>query len=364
VLFFEFKTKQLNGWLKWTYSFILILLATITPMTVRTYYYLTLRQAYLYPVINPVTPIPNLARESVLGLDCEWYFNHPEKTIELAKKCPIKNNYIIYYYNLASAALSKLPDNLLSFYQSGYYGMFVPFTENQDYISMLFGNEGYYFIGDINASEHYTLIANTLSPRNESSRAVRRLVETNIINMEYPAAEKYIKMLKQTLFYKKWAQKMEQYLYNTELCNKTLWIVNKRAQMPVTDHIKANSNSFIDLLYSLLNDHPDNQAALDYLLCTCLLYKDLDSFYKALNTYKYQNTDTYLPELYQEALLAYFDIHKNFQDMKKSQFSGNVIQKLRMYNGKFHQCNGDGNALFNDFGKTYWFYVSFAALPK
>jgi len=364
VLLYELKIKQIKGWLEWAYSFILILIVLIIPASMRTHYYLTARQACLYPVTELTKPIPNFVLESLFSLDCEWYFNHPEKTIEFARKAPIKSRYVIYYYNLASAAINKLPENLLSFNQMGLYGMFIPFNDETNFISLLVGNEVYYFIGDVNASQYYVLMANTFSPKCESTRMIRRMVETNIINGEYAAAEKYLKMLNQTMFYRRWAHKMEQYLYNNELCNKTPWIASKRAQMPVVDHIKSNPNDFINSLYYLLDDHPDNQAALDYLLNICLLYKDIDSFYKALTTYRYHYTDIYLPKLYQEALIVYFELHKDDKNFKNFRFSDEVVQQSILFKEKYHQSHGDIGALIQDFGGIYLFYLNFGVLPK
>ncbi len=366
VLLYEHKIKQIKGWLEWAYRFILIMIVLIIPFSMRTLYYLTTSQAYKYPITELSMPIPNFIFESLFSLDCEWYFNHPEKTIAFARKAPIKTRYVIYYYNLASAAINKLPENLLSFNQIGLDGMFIPINENEEtnYLNLLFGNEVYYFIGDINASQHYVLMANTFSPKCESSRMIRRMVETNIINGEYAAAGKYIKMLNQTLFYRRWAHKMEKYLFNDELCNKTPWVASKRAQMPVTDHIKSNPNSFINSLYNLLDDHPDNQAALNYLLNICLLYKDIDSFYKVLTTYRYKYTGLYLPKLYQEALIVYFGTHKDDKSFKNYLFSDKAMRQSRLFQERYYQSHGDANALIQNFGSTYWFYLSFAVLPK
>jgi hypothetical protein len=361
VLLYEFKINQIKGWLEWAYSFILIVIVLIFPVAMRSHYYLTVRQAYQYPVTELTKPTPNFILESLFSLDCEWYFNHPEKTIKLARKATRKTRYVTYYYNLASAAINKLPENLLSFNQMGIAGMFIPVNYETNFISLLLGNEVYYFIGDINASQHYVLRANTFSPKCVGSRMIRRMVETNIINGEYAAAEKYIKMLNQTLFHRQWAHEMEQYLYDDELCNKTPWIASKRAQMPVTDHIKSNPNYFIDSIYYLLDDHPDNRAALDYLLSICLLYKDIDSFYKALTTYKYQ--DIYLPGLYQEALIVYYELHKEDKDFVSFQVSDEVIQHSMLYKEKYYQSHGNKNVLMQDFGKTYWYYLNFAVLP-
>lgn len=366
VVLYELKIKQIKSWLKWVYGFILISIVAISPVSMRAHYYLPAGQAYIYPVTELEKPTPDFTFESLLSIDCEWYFNHPEEVLELANKTPVKTRYVIYYYNLASAALNQLPENFLSFDQIGLGGIFIPFKDNEqtNYLSILIGNEVYYFIGDINTSEHYALMANTYSPKCICSRAIRRLAETNIINGEYAAAEKYLKILDQTIFYRQWAHEMEQYLYNDSLCNNTPWIANKRAQMPVKDHIAANPNYFINTLDYLLEDHPDNQAALDYLLCTCLLYKDIESFYKALTNYKHNCRGIYLPKLYQEALIVYFGTHKDVENFKSFKFTNETMRQSTMFQERYSQSQGNGSALYQDFGNTYLFYYSFANVPN
>ena len=86
VLLYELKIRQIKSWLGRACIFIFILIALTIPVTMRTHYYLTPGQAYKYPVTELTIPIPNFVLETLFSLDCEWYFNHPEKTIELARK--------------------------------------------------------------------------------------------------------------------------------------------------------------------------------------------------------------------------------------------------------------------------------------
>ncbi len=387
VLVYEIKLRQIRAWFMGVYFLSLVLLIGGLPMTLRAHYYLTPKQAYLFPFTKPIKPVPDFALETVLSLDCEWYFNHPQKTIELAQQTHLKSRFVTYYFNLpsfqqgssclhwlpfvtyyfnlASSFFSILPDKLLTFNQAGVWGQFIPLTNEQSYISLVFGNEVFYQIGDVNDAQHYALLANTFSPKSESSRMIRRLAEINIINGEYAAAEKYLKMLGQTLFYKGWARNMHQFLYNEEKCNQTPWIFYKRSQIPVRDFIKSSPNDIVGSLVHLLNDHPENKAALDYLLCMYLLYKDINSFYKVMTTWGglYQ-ADYHMPELYQEALLMYFSKHKDDKNRKQILFSDKVINQLMRYKEMYYQSKGNGKLLHKDFGKTYWFYFNFAVLPK
>jgi hypothetical protein len=52
---------------------------------------------------------------------------------------------------------------------------------------------------------------------NKSGRALKRLVETNIISGHYDVARKYISILEKTTFYRKWAQSMRLLIDNPEL---------------------------------------------------------------------------------------------------------------------------------------------------
>lgn len=55
---------------------------------------------------------------------------------------------------------------------------------------------------------------------NKSGRALKRLVETNIISGHYDVARKYIDILEKTTFYRKWAQSMRPLVDNPESIKK------------------------------------------------------------------------------------------------------------------------------------------------
>jgi len=50
----------------------------------------------------------------------------------------------------------------------------------------------------------------SMSNYNKSARALCHLTETAIVTGQYEVALKYISILEETLFYKRWAQKMRQ----------------------------------------------------------------------------------------------------------------------------------------------------------
>lgn len=52
---------------------------------------------------------------------------------------------------------------------------------------------------------------------NKSARSIKRLTETAIITGQYPLAKKYLSILEETLFYRKWAQSMRPLVEQPEL---------------------------------------------------------------------------------------------------------------------------------------------------
>jgi hypothetical protein len=65
---------------------------------------------------------------------------------------------------------------------------------------------------------------------NKSGRALKRLVETNIISGHYDVARKYITILEKTTFYRKWAHSMRQIADNPELIKNHPFLYEARKE--------------------------------------------------------------------------------------------------------------------------------------
>lgn len=76
-------------------------------------------------------------------------------------------------------------------------------------------------IGMVNIAQRAAFEAMEAAPNyNKSGRALRRLVETNLITGQTEVALKYIAILEQTTFYRGWAERMKQMAEQPELLNK------------------------------------------------------------------------------------------------------------------------------------------------
>ena len=85
-------------------------------------------------------------------------------------------------------------------------------------VSSFIMDEVYFHLGLVNMSQRATFEAMESIPNhNKSGRALKRLAETSIITRQYALAQKYLDVLEESIFYRKWAIKMRPLAENPEL---------------------------------------------------------------------------------------------------------------------------------------------------
>lgn len=301
----------------------------------------------------------NFGFEKLLALDSETYFGNNKKVLKLAEKAPVHNRIATYYTNMVLAKKGELPDRLLEFYQPSTLGLLLPVSQDESWQTILFSNEFFYLIGDMNLAQHSSMLGNTFSPYNRSSRMIKRLAEINLVNEDYVGAEKFLRMLEKTLFHKRWAK--QRLKVNSE--SSPNWLVSKRLQIAHTDTIR-NSSDYLQAIEYLVQQNTGNKIALDYLLCYHLLNKDLTSFKGAYDRYaKPLNFPAH--KTYAEALLISLFKEKapeeTFQEYK---IDPAVLSEFINYTSRFEETKGDLNLLKEKYGTSYWFYYHFATMKE
>nr|WP_321353582.1 DUF6057 family protein [uncultured Draconibacterium sp.] len=298
--------------------------------------------------------------EKILALDSETYFGNNTKVIELATKNRFENRFATYYTNMALAKTGQLSNRLLEFYQPSFYGLILPVSQNEHWQTILFSNEFFYLVGDMNLAQHSAMLGNTFSPYNRSSRMMKRLAEINMVNEDYAGAEKYLRMLDKTLFHKKWAEK--RLAENNALSNPG-WLLEKRSQIAKTDTIR-NGSEYLKSLEFLVEQNPQNKIALDYLLCYHLLNKDLEAFNTAYDRFALPYFNS-VPKVYSEALLIIlFRENASEETLQQYKIQQSQIRDFTKYTSRFEAANGKGEALKESFGTSYWFYYHFATMQE
>lgn len=235
-------------------------------------YLLNDRDNCTYPGLGELKK-PEMNLERYLMIDNEYYFGHYNKVLILCNKMDSMPEDISFFYNLTLAHQGLLasgldltkPTNLGTFYHIG---------PNTPLIIIKMMNELYYTLGDMTLTERAAMMGNVFSPNNRNVRMIKRLAEANLANNDIPAAKKYLRILENTIVYHKWA-KDHMPGFQTNLVKSE--IAEKREYINKTDTVRLTDNCR-DVLIELLNSNPKNKIALDYLLCSDLIARQIGIF--------------------------------------------------------------------------------------
>lgn len=189
-----------------------------------------------------------------------------------ALKTPLSANAV----NLALAKTHQLASRMFEFPQSGIQGLLMPNV--RDNVSNVITMEAFWELGFINESLRYAFDSQeSIANCRKSGRFMRRMVECNIINGQYDLASKYIDLLKQSLFYRDWAQIAETYLYNEIKINiYPEW--QQRREMRLESDFLFYYPEMPKMLGNLVMQNRDNQMAYDYFMASLLLTGNTQSF--------------------------------------------------------------------------------------
>lgn len=377
------------------------LLASSIPYVFYLKYLLTLQQAYLFPASHPssllfaaslvlavlfnfstkdirqkhdrilrfVLPpfililvafglksLANFNLEKILSLDSETYFGRTELVLRLSEKYQLNNRYTAYYTNMALAQTGQLSEKLMEVYQPAADGLFLPVSQHENWLTILFSNEAFYLVGDMNMAQHSAMLGMTFSPYQRSSRMVKRLAEINLVTGDYPAATKYLRMLEKTLLHKKWATDRLNLIRNAETPD---WLIRKRQQIAQTDSLRKTYD-YLPSVQFLAEQNPGNTTARDYLFCHLLLNKEIGAFRQLYDRYTSRQNQP-LPSAYSEALLvSLFQTKASQDELASYNIPADKIRDFIRYSNQYENSGGDPEKLVELYAKSYWFYYHFA----
>jgi len=243
---------------------------------------------------------PEMDLERYLMIDNEYYFGHYNKVLIACSRMDSIPEQISFFYNLTLAHQGLLansfdlanPTNLGTFYHIG---------PNTPLIIIKMMNELYYTLGDMTLTERAAMMANVFSANNRNVRMIKRLAEANLVNNDIPAAMKYLRILDNTIVYKKWAAKHTPGMQTAEV---KMEIAKKRKFVNKTDTLRLTDNCR-EVLLELLQSNPRNAVALDYLLCSDLMARQIGVFMDDYNKYYALQKRKNEPQLYRQAVDFY-----------------------------------------------------------
>ena len=280
------------------------------------------------------------AQQAIDRHDWDDALHHTERYLDNQKQ---PNPLIFYFHNIALYNKGELLNRLFDYQPVvGINALYFPWqsrTRETEY--------GHYLLeqlGCINDAQHWEFEAMVVW--GETAPRLINLARYNIINHRKAIARKYIARLRQSLFYKDEADRLED-------CVESGQIEGLRA-FSTKEPEKANFVNILNIgpnLQYVLSQDPRNRMAYEYLMCDLLLSNNLSRFVENLQLaagfYKQ------MPRIFDEALLVY---QLGGNDTKDLQPSDDTKSRFQQY----AQIAQSGNmaALQAEFGNTYWFYLN------
>ncbi len=297
-------------------------------------------------------PMEQTYRYDYLVRNEDW-----KSVLKSAKRDGVKNQQDLVYLNLALSATGQLGERFFAFPQTGV-GSLIP-QDPKSRLELIQASEVAWHLGHIQAAQRFAFVGVLSAERSVQPRLMQRLIDTYLVQSEYRAAEKYIKILEASPVYSTWASSRRLLLDQT-VSDTTSWIIEKRKQLPVTDNAYDLTRSFPNAIAFLIDDHPMETNALHYGLNFLLLYKNYTAFINYLESRKPGLKP--LPVHYQEALCYYYTvIDKNQEAFNTYPIETKVTDRYL----RFMQSAGKlpEAILREQFGDTYYYYAHFVQPP-
>ena len=253
--------------------------------------------------------------------------------------------------NLALGMKGLLGERLFDFYQNGRQGLVPPFTRN--FSTIMLTGEVYWQLGLVNTAQRFAFESMEAIPNyTKSSRAVKRLVETNLVNGEYEVARKYLCLLEKTLGYSQWAQRTKPLLGNEKAINEHP-VYGRMRQLRLQEDIMFNEDEIDHILGQLMMQDKGNGLALQYLLAVPLLDRDIARFMNYM-VYVDKLHLGYCPRSCQEAIA--FAFAQRNQLPPQGSVNEMVMRRFGEFTKAFAQGGKDAPQM-SLFTNTAWYYI-------
>ena len=252
--------------------------------------------------------------------------------------------------NLALGMTNQLGERAFDFYQRGSEGLLPKFERN--FSTTQLTGEIYFHLGLVNTAQRFAFEAMEAIPNyNKSARVVKRLAETNMINGQYKVAEKYLKMLEKTVFYRPWAKRMMTMLGDEKAINGHP-LYGQLRQYRLQEDFLFSETELDKICGQLFVHNPQNQMAMQYLMLMPLLDKDIPRFMSYVQVV--QERALYRPRSCQEALA--FAFMQQRQQPPQGLISDMILQRMNDFSRFYsHDKNSPELARFKN---TVWYYLT------
>jgi len=300
----------------------------------------------------------NRKAEVINGMAFSVQNNNWIRAIQLGDSYPFSNSLISYFTNIALAESGELPYRMFYYDQPGPTGLFLKWQES--YVTILYIGEAYYHLGLMQEAEHSAFEAMVANPVEHNSQTLRRLITASIVVRDTALFNKYIRLFDHTIFYRSWANRQRQYM--TSALADSAYVIPETPQATWCNDFFINYGKPEYILNKILEKNPNHSLAFEYLMAWYMLNKDINSMKKCMDTYFYRFHYITIPTHYEEALLVYQALNPTTNVLAQYPISEKTIQRFNNYIQEYSRVRSNpqlAKELYQQFGKTYWFYYHF-----
>jgi len=290
----------------------------------------------------------------------EIQHNNFNSAIAAGKDNPFNNRLICYLTNIALYESGQMPYNMFHYKQMGTSGLLLNWEFANSDVLVFYLGEVYYRWGMMLQAEHCAFESLVASQKGINVKVSQRLALTNIARRDSATADKYLRYLDNSLFYRKWARQQRANLASA-MSDSTFHIPGT----PIPAHCK---DFFIPYevpeytLLMLLESNPKNRMAFEYLTAYCMLERDLKKVQWCMDHYYANFNYPAIPTHYEEALLLYGIVYEKGPDFfKQYPISKATLDRFNRYmqavtaarssKSKFEQFE-------KQFNNTFWYYMN------
>lgn len=260
-----------------------------------------------------------------------------------------------YFYNISLAETDQLCDRLFFGRQDfGTGALILPWGDKH----LSWGAYFFYEAGLANEAERWAyeeMVTYGQKPQN-----ILMLVKTNIVNRNYRMAEKYIKILKNTIYYSREAIAYEKMISDTSFLTSD--ISAKMKIQPGKDffiYVDSAENN----LPQLVNTNMRNTKAYEYLMSWLMLNKNVEAVVNNTALLKKMGYSR-IPRHIEEAILMYHNSTGKFPNLGGLTLSRDSQERFSSYFNTYIKARNNPSSLKeimrSRFGNTYWYYYHFS----
>ena len=307
----------------------------------------------IVPAVCLIPSSIDLEKERLFGYDFMTRMGQWNKILATVDKHPMDSPIAVECVNLALAKTGHLSSDMFAFYQNGTAGLLPKYV--RDHFTPGPTGTVYYHLGMINTAQTFFFEAQEGIPDfQKSARFSQALAKTNLLNGNYAVARKYVTALKQTIFYRKWAEQTERLLDNPSLIEAVPEYAHMRSVRIRSKDFLFSQDEMDSMLGLLYLDNTTNTIAMDYLLTWCLLRKDLPRFMECHQVMR----SGYDARHYQEAAILYWSLTHDGPEGMPGFISRQVESRFAKFISDFR--SGKEEAIMEkEYGDTYWFYYCY-----